>query len=366
MKAVKLEPHNPEWLSLYETERERLFNELGFIAFDGVVWRMAHVGSTSIPNVPARACIDIVIDTFPLPIEKKTVTTMLSLGYIYHGNDGGRQLFKRGDTPEYAVYFVNVEHGHFINEVLLSKYLQKNSNKARQFAAEKLKLASNADQDSYNQAKSSLFAPYLKAAHVWHVEQTGFNPVHKLQAELDGIDIPWHISSGWALDLFLGQASRYHDDVDIVIQRQHQLSLQKRLRAQGWTLNYVNSGKYFYWQDDFIIPLNFHQIHAHKEDDFIDILLEPDTEGSWRFRRNTSIHLPKGEAFHKKDNIPFLAPEIVLLFKSTIRKGKIRDKDQQDFERLLSNLHHKQQKWLSHSIATDLPEHPWLELLSYD
>src|SRR3954453_12190968 len=34
-------------------------------------------------------------------------------------------------------------------------------------------------------------------------------------ALLDGVDVPWRVSAGWAIDLFLGGQRREHEDLEI-------------------------------------------------------------------------------------------------------------------------------------------------------
>ena len=43
-----------------------------------------------------------------------------------------------------------------------------------------------------------------------------------LRAELEHVadlPVPWYVAGGWAIDLFVGQVTRDHQDVDLVIGR---------------------------------------------------------------------------------------------------------------------------------------------------
>ena len=53
---VHLEPYNPEWRKLFETEKLALQEVLGdkFIAAD-------HVGSTAIPDIKAKPILDLML-----------------------------------------------------------------------------------------------------------------------------------------------------------------------------------------------------------------------------------------------------------------------------------------------------------------
>jgi hypothetical protein len=57
--------------------------------------------------------------------------------------------------------------------------------------------------------------------------------------------------------------------------------------------------------------------------------------------------------------VPYLAPEIVLLFKS---RGA-RPKDNDDFAEVANLLDARRRRWLLDRIAPRYPDHPWLPAL---
>ena len=59
------------------------------------------------------------------------------------------------------------------------------------------------------------------------------------------------------------------------------------------------------------------------------------------------------------DGIPYLKPEIVLLYKVK----QTREKDHQDFMTVKDYLSNRQRKWLSRAVQTHEPQHEWLEYL---
>jgi hypothetical protein len=61
--------------------------------------------------------------------------------------------------------------------------------------------------------------------------------------------------------------------------------------------------------------------------------------------------------------IPFLAPELVLLFKSKNTSGKERSKDQTDFERTCTRLEPERRAWLRWALTAVDPSHEWIERL---
>ena len=59
------------------------------------------------------------------------------------------------------------------------------------------------------------------------------------------------------------------------------------------------------------------------------------------------------------EGIPYLAPEIQLLFKS----HATRHQDQADFESMAPRLDHAARAWLEDALAIDDPHHPWLRII---
>jgi hypothetical protein len=63
------------------------------------------------------------------------------------------------------------------------------------------------------------------------------------------------------------------------------------------------------------------------------------------------------------EGIPFLAPELVLLYKSKSTSGKKRSKDKADFEEVYIRLEPERRIWLRWALLSVDPSHPWIELL---
>lgn len=53
---------------------------------------------------------------------------------------------------------------------------------------------------------------------------------------------------GWALDLHLGKQSRVHDDIDVIILREEQLTIYNHL-SEDWMLYKAKNGKLVLWQE---------------------------------------------------------------------------------------------------------------------
>lgn len=173
-----------------------------------------------------------------------------------------------------------------------------------------------------------------------------------------GLPRRWYIAGGWALDLFLGRVTREHDDVEVAVLRRDQRDLWRHFR--GWELEKVVAGKGEPWREDEWLSLPVHEIHGRDPTGGLpamEILLN-ETEGDvWRFRRNLAVMKPLAElGLHSPDGIPFLAPEVVLLYKAK----DPRPRDEQDFRRARPALGARRRQWLRGALETAHLGHPWL------
>jgi hypothetical protein len=112
------------------------------------------------------------------------------------------------------------------------------------------------------------------------------------------------------------------------------------------------------------LELPRHQVHAHRGDEFIDFLLT-DMEDVWRYRRNPLVLRSREKMGLKNENgIPYLAPELVLLFKSKNTSSHERSKDRADFERTAPHLDPERRAWLYWALMATSPDHPWIRQLA--
>jgi hypothetical protein len=171
---------------------------------------------------------------------------------------------------------------------------------------------------------------------------------------------PWGFAGGWAIDLFLGYQSRPHGDIDVAILRTDQRPL--RILAFG-RVQQVVSGRLLEWPPDHELELPVHEVHVAWPDGLeVEFLLnECDAAtGDWVFRRDTRVRRCLAATFRAGPIAPYLAPEVVLLYKSKAPAPK----DDADFAAVLPRLDAEQCRWLHHALAMSDPGHPWLESLT--
>ena len=189
-----------------------------------------------------------------------------------------------------------------------------------------------------------------------------FDELQPIKELMKDFPAPWGIAGGWAVDLFLENTTRDHGDVDIAIFRRDQHHLKTLFDTHYF--NYVLGSRTIKWHGD-KIELPIHELQVHSMDGTLpnmEVLLnETDPIGMrWMFRRNPFVTLKADKVFLTNENeIPFLAPEIVLLFKAKIHQ----DSNDHDLTVALPSLSMESRTWLLEALKNTHPGHPWIPLL---
>jgi len=191
--------------------------------------------------------------------------------------------------------------------------------------------------------------------------ETEFRTVEKVVRLLAGFDRPWFIVGGWAIDLYLGRVTRPHGDVDVGLLRVDQHAL--RLYLSGWEFRKVEGGNLEAWEEGEWLEAPVHELHARGEDGDprqIEFLLNESSGDVWVFRRNHAVTRPLGEIhLRTPSGTPFLAPEVVLLYKAKNTTAT----DELDFRNVRASLGEKARNWLRDALEVCHPGHPWTAVL---
>lgn len=174
---------------------------------------------------------------------------------------------------------------------------------------------------------------------------------------LAGIAAPWCVAAGWALDLFRGTQTREHGDIEIAIPAA--AFPEVRGRFPGHVFDAVGDGRI--WPDAAPDALaGTHQTWLRDPATgsyLLDVFREPHDGDTWICRRDGAIRLPyRAIIRHTTDGIPYLAPELVLLFKAKHR----RPKDEADFDATVPHLTPAQRATLAGFLERVHPGHPWI------
>lgn len=170
---------------------------------------------------------------------------------------------------------------------------------------------------------------------------------------------PWCIAGGWAIDLFFGNMTREHHDIEILALREDQHHLQKYLA--GYSFQKVKDGQIEPWLLNEWLELPIHEAYAEDKNNKIEILFNESDNTDWIFRRDSRIRRPLSECIITSSNgVSYLNPAIGLLYKSK----NPREKDEQDFKNIYRYLDKTDKQWLKEAIQICYSEHSWNDFLS--
>lgn len=181
----------------------------------------------------------------------------------------------------------------------------------------------------------------------------------EVTSRLQGVGAPWCVAAGWAIDLFAGPPHREHEDIEIVVPRGRFREIQSALG--GFRFDIVGYGVNRYWPIDDPAFEPTHQTWVREPDRAVyrlDVFREPHDADTWICRRDPEIRLPYTHIIRRTaDAVPYLAPEIVLLFKAKAP----REKDDYDLARALPLMQADSRAWLVDALRRVHPGHRWLE-----
>jgi aminoglycoside-2''-adenylyltransferase len=179
---------------------------------------------------------------------------------------------------------------------------------------------------------------------------------------LSALTVPWWVAGGWAIDLSAGDQSRPHKDLDIGILRRDALSVIAALSS--WEFHEAKGGVLSRLRDGHAPGVEVNSLWCRPTgatEWFLELMLDESDGNRWVFRRDHQIQRPLRTAIrHNSEGIPYLAPEIQLLYKARA----MRAEDQADFDLITPRLDADACAWLRQSLAKTDPSHAWLQMLN--
>ena len=192
---------------------------------------------------------------------------------------------------------------------------------------------------------------------------------------------------GQAIDLFLGYESRVHGDIDVCVYWENRNRIIEYMQSKGFLVYEMLGGgrahritavsdqrmlkknifcflegcplvKTYPPDEDGTCWMEFFHI-GQTELNFIEFLFNDKSEEAFEYARNREIKREIGKAILFSNDIPYLAPEICLLYKA---KELDREGYQEDFEKAYTALENDQKEWLQYALRLEYPQgHKWLK-----
>ena len=163
--TVTIVPYDKEWTVLFKKEKSILVKALGPAAID-----IQHVGSTSVPDMPAKPIVDIAVGIKTIKEFGQCFEPLKNAGYIY-GPDASnwREFFftkGRGEIITCHLHLMKYNGEIWKNYLAFRGYLRKNKDVARQYIILKETLARkySGNRAKYTAAKSKFIRATIKTA----------------------------------------------------------------------------------------------------------------------------------------------------------------------------------------------------------
>lgn len=163
--TVRVVAHDPKWAGYFCREKEILFQIMGPKLLD-----VRHIGSTSIPAMPAKPIVDILAAVKTLSDVEPFREDLIRIGYQDKGNGDvvGRRYFVKGgaDKRTHHLNFCEMNSVFWTSHLAFRDYLERHPDAAKQYAALKRVLAAKFpdDRPAYTTGKEEFVRSILKLA----------------------------------------------------------------------------------------------------------------------------------------------------------------------------------------------------------
>ena len=158
-----LSPYRTEWPALFESEKK-------FIAFaiGDHIKDIQHVGSTSIPGMPAKPILDLGIAVDEFENARMCIEPLTDIGYSFRGEYGipRRRYFTRGDPTTHRIHMVEESSDEWTKLIRFRDLLRADPKTAEDYRNLKLDLWERlpGDRKAYQAAKAAFIGDVLKRA----------------------------------------------------------------------------------------------------------------------------------------------------------------------------------------------------------
>ncbi|MGZ9583700.1 nucleotidyltransferase domain-containing protein [Paenibacillus marinisediminis] len=213
--------------------------------------------------------------------------------------------------------------------------------------------------------------------------------ISQARAFLEHASFDWAICGGGAIDLYIGQDTRSHKDIDIAVYWEDRGTIITYMLSAGWRVFEACGGgiiQELFTNDSrenrnlfcFTIsetrchlePIGGHNYRftfANEEQhdfNYVEFLFNRRDHDDFYYSRNENVKRSLEKATVVRHGHRLLSPEMVLLNKSTYLDGPDSEDHHHDFNMVLSYLNDEQKLWFKQALeVVHTGDHPWLQKL---
>jgi GrpB-like predicted nucleotidyltransferase (UPF0157 family) len=171
---IRIVEYDPAWAALFDGESARLTAAIG-----PWVSAIEHIGSTAVPGLAAKPCIDIMVGLRTLDDAVHCIEPVTGLGYDYVPEYEDvmpyRRYFKRTAPPghlyhhSHHIHMAATSHPFWARHLDFRDYLRAHPDQAAAYAALKRDLAAHFGDDhaGYTDAKTEFITALEAQARAW-------------------------------------------------------------------------------------------------------------------------------------------------------------------------------------------------------
>jgi hypothetical protein len=213
-----------------------------------------------------------------------------------------------------------------------------------------------------------------------------FPLINSLVNFLDTLRVEWFVSGGWAIDIHLNRITRRRCDLDISVPYSDRLKCIEFFLGKGWKIegklgsgfktlckvSDYNDAIHYFWS--FPESVDFVSVYVdedgnrriaynrdfQKELDYVEVFFDRIEGKQFFFRRDPRVKRHKDKAILERNHVRYLAPEMVLLFKS----NNLIEKNLLDFDAVLDSVGKEALVWLMETLSFVYGDsHTWVKQL---
>ena len=162
---LRVSPYREEWKTLFEIEKKNIEKAIGDYIED-----IQHVGSTSIPGMPAKPILDIAIAVKDFEEARICIKPLCKMGYTFKGENGipRRHYFLKGEPCTHHIHLLEKISEEWEKLILFRDYLRSNQKTAEEYKELKRDLLQRlqGDRKAYQAAKTDFVAAVIRKSRL--------------------------------------------------------------------------------------------------------------------------------------------------------------------------------------------------------